>query len=262
MVIVMLHGSIASMSILLACGASWGQTAETPLSFEVASVKAIAEPGAKSEFAAGYEAGMRAALADQGIRVRGQSVYVTDHSLRDLIRLAYEVKDHQINGPGWMAEQKYDLAATMPAATHRAQIPEMLRTLLAQRFQLQLHRELRPMTVYVLQAIRSGAKLTAAPARRAGMGNGRPGRVMAMSASMSRFAELLAKAEDCPVIDMTGIDGLYDFDLNYEPNGGTAETGPGLATALSEQLGLRLEKRRMPVELLVIDHVEKIPAEN
>lgn len=257
--------SLAAVWILLPAPALFGQPASSPLSFEVASVKpASAAIATKDEYSAGYNAGMRAALAAQGLRVRGRSVNVTDNSLRDLIRMAYQVKDYQISAPGWIAQEKYQIAATMPAGATRADVPEMLRTLLEQRFHLKLHRETRKMAVYALVEAKGGAKLTAAPAdRRAGPGFAREGQVQALSCSLDAFADLLTKAEDRVVVDTTGITGLYDFDLNYQPEtASTAEdTRPTLAAVLRER-GLRLERRELPAEVLVIDQADKVPTEN
>src|ERR1035438_6946337 len=149
---------------VLAASAAFGQTAGTPLSFEVASVKPASAPIAtKDAYTEGYNAGMRSALAAQGLRVVGQRVTVTDNTLKDLIRLAYQVKDHQISGPAWIATEKYEIAAVMPAGANRSQAAEMLRTLLGQRFHLELHRETRKMAVYALVGGKGGPKLIASP---------------------------------------------------------------------------------------------------
>jgi uncharacterized protein (TIGR03435 family) len=253
-----------TMSTMLASAVLWGQTPAAPLSFEVASARVAPPPApAKDDYSAGYNAGVRAARAAVGLRIRGNHVSVTDNSLRDLIRLAYGVKEHQISGPAWMAQEKYEIEAITPAGANQDQVPEMLRTLLEQRFQLQLHRETREMAVNVLEPSKGGAKLTVAPAGRRGTSSARPGRVVATSVSLSVFAELLTRAEDRPVIDMTGIAGLFDFDLRYTPelDAAAADAGPSLATALTEQMGLRLERRKLPVEVLVIDRANKVPTE-
>ena len=240
----------AAAAIVLLSGATFGQTAGR-LAFEVASVKRAAEPATtKEDYVDGYNAGMRAAMASFGLRVRGDRVSVTDNSLRDLIRLAYQVKDHQIAAAPWMATEKYDIVATMPAGAQRSQAPEMLRTLLEERFHLKLHREMRTIAVYALAPAKGGAKLTAAAPPANSMyvdAEGSPAvrHLRARSATMAAFAEIVTKAADRPVIDMTGLPGAYDFDVSYAPelSATATEAGPSLATALHEQLGLRLEKR-------------------
>jgi uncharacterized protein (TIGR03435 family) len=260
---------IVAIPLVLASCAAFGQTAGTPLSFEVASVKPASAPIAtKDAYTEGFNAGMRAAMAAQGLRIVGQRVTVIDNSLKDLIRLAYQVKEYQILAPAWMATEKYEIAATMPAGANRGQAPEMLQTLLAERFHLKLHRETRKMAVYALVAAKGGAKLTAATAPASGRGGTgwvtANGRVGAKASSMAAFADLLSKAAERPVIDMTGLTGLYDFDLTYTPelSATAAEPGATLKTALLEQLGLRLEKREMQMEVLMIEGADKVPTEN
>jgi len=255
---------IAIFCVVLGPGAFSGQAPGTPLSFEVASVKPVGEPpAAKDEYTAGYIAGMREGLAEQGILVRGQNVTLTDQSLRDLIRLAYQAKDHQLSASAWMAEAKFDIAARMPVGAGRAQAPEMLRTLLEERFHLKVHREKRTMAVYALLPARGGPKLTPTVYKN-GARNGRPGRVRGFAISLDGFADLLEKAENRPVADLTGIAGLYDFDLTYttESAAESEEPGASLATALREKFGLRLERRKMPVEILVVDQADRAPTPN
>jgi uncharacterized protein (TIGR03435 family) len=84
---------------------------------------------------------MRSALASFGMRITGLRVNITDNTLKDLIRLAYEVKEYQIAAPAWMASEKCEIVANMPAGSTAAQAPAMLRSLLADRFDLELHRE-------------------------------------------------------------------------------------------------------------------------
>jgi uncharacterized protein (TIGR03435 family) len=255
---------------LLASCASFGQTAGAPLSFEVASVKPASAPIAtKDEYTEGYNAGLRMALASQGLRIAGLRVTVTDNSLKDLIRLAFQVKDYQISAPPWMATAKYDIAAVMPAGANRCQAPEMLRRLLEDRFHLKLHREMRKTPVYALVAARNGPKLTAtavpangrAASAWAGANNGR---LLAKASTLDAFAELLSKGADRPVIDGTGLAGLYDFDLTYSPEltATAADSGPALAAVLQEQLGLKMEKRDVQMEILAIDSADKAPTEN
>jgi len=253
--------STAAALLLLSAWAAYGQ-ADKPLSFEVASVKSASAPiTTKDEYTAGYNAGMRAALASMGMRFSGQRVTITDNTLRDLIRMAFEVKDSQIIAPAWMAEEKYQIAASMPEGATRAQAPEMLRTLLDQRFHLKSHRETREMQAFVLLQGPKGAKLT--PATRGGgwVSNPAIGRVSAINCSLDRFAELLAKAAGAPVVDQTGIAGNFDFDLRFRPELATDDESPPLEQALAA-IGLKMEKRKMPIEVVVVDSADKVPTQN
>ncbi len=260
---------LVAVPLLLLLRTSSSQTADKPLSFEVASVKPAPTPIAtKDAYTEGYNAGMRAALASYGMRIAGTRVNITDNSFQDLIRLAWQVKEYQIIGPSWMATEKYEIVANMPAGADRSQAPAMLRTLLGARFRLQLHKETRQIPVYALVAAKSGPKLAVA----AGPPNKRPGdawtesgagHLRALNSPTAAFADLLTKVSDRPVIDATGLTGIYDFDLTYSPglSATLADAGPTLAAALAE-IGLKLEKRDTPMEVLVVVHADKIPTEN
>jgi uncharacterized protein (TIGR03435 family) len=245
--------------LVLASGVVLAQAPGSPLSFEVASIRPVGEPPTvKDDYTAGYNAGRRAGLAALGLRVRGQNVDLTDHSLKELIRLAYGLKNYQIAAPGWMEDAKFDIMARMPAGATRGQAPEMLRALLEHRFHLAAHREARNMTVYALFATVPGATLIPTVYKN-GSANARTGRVIAYASSVDKFAEMLSIAEKRPVIDSTGITGLFDFDLTYSES---EDGGPSLATALREKFGLRLERRQIPVEVLVVERADKFPTEN
>jgi uncharacterized protein (TIGR03435 family) len=146
----------------------------------------------------------------------------------------------------------------------------MLQTLLADRFSLQIHRETKPLPVYLLTVAKNGPKLKAAA--QPGNGSvlwglaGKPSgeasvHLTAKAASLPRLADSLSNIAGRPVLDQTGLNGSFDFTLEYasEANtpGATPFAGPALFTAFQEQLGLKLEATRAPLEILVIDHVEK-----
>ena len=127
------------------------------------------------------------------------------------------------------------------------------------------------MAVYALVVAKGRPKLTAATAPANGRGGtgwvgsvSSNGRVGAKDSSVASFADLLSKAADRPVIDMTGLTGLYDFDVNYTPSLSATATDAGatLETAVLEQLGLKLEKREMQVAVLVIESADKVPTAN
>jgi uncharacterized protein (TIGR03435 family) len=255
-------------ALLAAACAGLGQTGGAP-SFEVVSVKPAAAPiSTKDDYTAGYNAGMRAALASFGIRVVGRRVTVTDATLRDLIRLSYQVKDYQVVGPPWMAGEKFEVAATMPEGAGKEQAPLMMQTMLAERFHLKLHRELRELPVYALVADPKGTRLKPAPEGRSvhvDAPDAAPGmRQLHARGALSVLADNLTKLLNKPVIDLTGIPGAYDFELTYQPdpNASEGDMGPSLTEALRQQLGLRLESRKSKLEVLVVDAVDRRPTEN
>ncbi|MCU1238831.1 MAG: hypothetical protein JWP63_6798 [Candidatus Solibacter sp.] len=189
-------------------------------------------------------------------------------SLKAIIERAWEVRDFQISGPEWMASTRFDVVAKLPADTPRSKIPEMLRTLLAERFQMTAHRETRELPVYALVAGKNGPKMkmveadsTASPS--GWVINQGPGRMQGLAMNMASVANMLSARLGRLVVDQTGLKGNYDFDLEYVPDGGPPDAdGVTLFSAVQSQLGLKLEAGKGPVELIVVDHVEKIPTEN
>jgi uncharacterized protein (TIGR03435 family) len=201
-------------------------------------------------------------------RSGGQLVF-ENTSLRECIAIAYGIsvdRDYAISGPVWISSERYDIVAKVPAETPREQVLLMLRALLADRFHLRLHRESREMRVYLLTVAGTGAKLKAVPARDGGFTFG-PGHISVRAESMNDLADRLSRPMfglGAPVMNSTGLDGVFDFTLDWTPDTVQADAtpGPSLLTALQEQLGLKLEPSKSKVEVLVIDHAERIPTEN
>jgi uncharacterized protein (TIGR03435 family) len=201
-------------------------------------------------------------------------------TLKSVITRAYGVKPHQISGPAWLDSERYDIVATIPAGAPREQIPTMLQSMLADRFKLAVHREQKVMPVYALVAGKNGPKLHEADAE-AGLriSMGPKGRQLNGKVSLSRLADALSNWMDRPVLDMTEIKGIYDIDLEWTPDegqpgaprlapageAGRPEAGgdsPSIFIAVQEKLGLKLEGRKSPAEIIVVDHAEKAPTEN
>jgi uncharacterized protein (TIGR03435 family) len=187
----------------------------------------------------------------------------TNVNLKGCIRAAYEVQPNRISGgPDWLAEERYDIVAKAASAVPKAQLMLMLQTLLEDRFQLRLHRESKELPIYALVAGKNGPKIH--PGKEDGeteIGGGahlidsRAMTMKALAGVLSRFAEV-----DRPVFDMTGLNGVFDITLDVEAedkSAADADSGQSIFTALQEQLGLKLEPRRGPVEILVIDQVVK-----
>jgi uncharacterized protein (TIGR03435 family) len=166
--------------------------------------------------------------------------------------------------------EKYDITAKAAIPVHTDELPQMLRTLLAERFQLQFHRETKELPVYALVAAKSGPKFhKAEPDGNTSM-QGENGAFVFRGTSMPQFAEDLATLSqvDPFVLDRTGIPGAFDFNLKFGESNDEMKRvlvtgdGPSIFTLIQEQLGLKLEARKGPVEMLVIDHVERVPTEN
>jgi len=215
-------------------------------------------------------------------RSPGGGFTATNVTLKMLTKAAYSIQDHQlIGGPGWLDAERYDIVAKAPPHTPDSQLGQMLRTLLADRFKVQAHRETRQMPVYALVLDKSGPKFKEVKREaKDGDGDSRKGRghLAAQRVPISDLAEILSGELGFSVLDRTGLTGLYDLKLEWTPDEsqprgpgdnleGRASTptsdrlGPSLFSALQEQLGLKLEKQIGPVQVLVIDHADR-PSEN
>jgi uncharacterized protein (TIGR03435 family) len=259
----------AFVTLLLISPLLRAQSAEPKPTFAVASIKLDPKAdGADSEPGPGL---LRAQM-----------------TLTRFVAMAYEVKPYQVTGgPSWIDTEHYDILAKLEHAGEEALPPDStprqraeantarlhaaLQSLLDERFQLKFHRETKEMPCYALLVAKGGFKLqesknhTEHGTNSHGAGNGRS--LVATGVDMGRLAAFLARQVDRPVVDMTHIQGFYDFTLAWTPddlkNGDATDHPalPSLFTAVQEKLGLKLESQKAPVELLVIDSAAR-PSEN
>jgi uncharacterized protein (TIGR03435 family) len=195
----------------------------------------------------------------------------TNISLRGLIWRAYGLQDYQVEGPDWVNSERFDISATVPEAlpkgeTFAAAFEMMMQKMLADRFKLVVHREQRIRPAYGLMVAKSGIKFKQARASDCGSHsrNNRGTHFVGTCVSMEAFAEFLAKRGrdlpvDLPVLDMTGLQGFYNLKLDWVVD---STSGVILPIALEEQLGLKLETRKAPMEILVVDSARRTPSEN
>ena len=146
-------------------------------------------------------------------------------------------------GPAWFTSDNFDVAATFPSSTPKEQIPLMLKTLLADRFKLEAHTEMKEHSIYALTVGKGGAKIKESAADDSSMTNRMgTGHMDLHKVTMQRLADLLSgttlNMDERPVVDMTGLKGLYDITLDWADAGQTDK--PSLFTAVAEQLGLKL----------------------
>jgi uncharacterized protein (TIGR03435 family) len=193
----------------------------------------------------------------------------TNASYAECIRWAYQVKDYQVLGPEWLPsdEASYDIVAKAPPDTPPAQIRLMVQRLLAERLKLALHRETRTLPIYELVVAKNGPNLSKSGLQKSGADghqgtSSRGGHVTATHVSMAELAYQISRWTHRPVFDKTGIKGEFDFTLDYSTDDRDTSSAPSLFTALQQQLGLKLEASKGPVEVLLIDHAERIPTEN
>jgi uncharacterized protein (TIGR03435 family) len=198
--------------------------------------------------------------------VRHEEVTFGNAMLNDCIRFAYGMaSDAQIAGPDWIKSKQflYNIVAKGAPGASRAQLQAMMRTLLAKRFKLVTRPEQKQMSYYALVTAKNGPKIQPVkevPDGFRGTTNG--GRINSFL-QMPMLAYLLSRFErERPILDNTGLSGMYQVKLEWQLQNAVGGPGPSLFTALSEQLGLKLEARKGPVEILVVDSAEKIPTEN
>ena len=188
---------------------------------------------------------------------------VENCTLSYIIQDVYGLRDFQvIGGPKWMFDwntSRFDISAEAGSPVSVDRLKLMAQTLLVNRFQLRVHREMRPLPVYALIMDKNGPKLHASNG--SGRGNIKTfanGSIGGNNVSLAFLAERLSSYADRPVIDKTGFTEPIDFTLQWAPDEAPADTThPSLYTAVQEQLGLKLKPEKDPIEVLVIDHIER-----
>lgn len=265
--------------------ALWVQAGEDRLAFEVASIKPSAKQGMVTKMAGGP------GTSDPG---RFQA---TNAELSMLVMRAWGIQYDQLKGPAWMEATPFDVIANVPPGTTAEQFQKMLQKLLAERFRMQMHHETRVEPVYELTVAKNGPKLKPAaedsgaddfipgsgprPADRDNfpiLPPGRPnmacGRLPQGSYCTFRMVTMgmLVQRLSLPafagrrVVDQTGLTGRYDLTLHYSaadnPPAGPENNAPSLEEALHEQLGLKLAPSKAAIDVIVIDHAEKLPTGN
>jgi uncharacterized protein (TIGR03435 family) len=206
-----------------------------------------------------------------GIETGHGRIEARNVTLKRCIMGAYGVGPHQVlGGPDWLESDRFQISAKAgQPIDDDAVLMTMLRGLLAERFKLALHREIKTIPAFVLEVAKNGPKLERAEAgeARTNTSGNKTGVVIdAHHATIDSFAKILARRMDLPVVNQTGLEGFYDLKLQWTPDGAHSPDGggtdaPSIFTAIQEQLGLRLRAEKAPVEILVIDHVDK-PSDN
>jgi uncharacterized protein (TIGR03435 family) len=210
----------------------------------------------------------------------------TNTTVADLIIFAYGLHAKQVTGgPAWFDSEKFDVTAKPDQAgiPNVTQLRTMVRKLLADRFQLAFHREQKELSAYLLSVAKGGPKIAKVTENRGnlpGFGGRGPGSIGVQNSTMAEFAEFLqSRILERPVVDRTALTDRYDFTLQWTPDqpppppaaGGAtpaaapvaiaADAPPDLFGAVQQQLGLKIESGKAPVEVLVVDKIQK-PSEN
>src|SRR5262245_20665100 len=224
------------------------QASAGPLAFEVASVKPIQQP-------------------DGPFIIRplpgGQTYVARNTTVHVMIKLMYKLSDSQIVGePSWLETDGFDIEAKAPKPSTLDELHEMFQTLLADRFKLRFHRETRDIQAYVLTVDKGGPKFKQSDSQDPfdiPVKSGPTGPMIGTRVSMERWSYDLAQWLRVPVVDNTGLPGYYDFKFDWRLQWPPDDAS--IFSALREQLGLKLESRKAPVEVFVIESVSK-PEDN
>lgn len=259
------------LTAMLSASTQSPQSSRSP-SFEVASIRPNKSPDPH-----GY-------IGPSG----GGRFTAVNQTLRALVRVAYGLQDFQIaGGPKWLDADRFDIVAV--TSGNPKDFPLMLQSLLVERFKLQVHRQARAFSIFALvmatpdgrvgrglhkstvdcslvmnDALRKGLPLP--PVNVCG-GQNPPGRLVARGMTMHTLGVHLSRIVSRHVVDRTGLQGGFDFDLEWTPSpvlgpsdvsdgAASSADGPSIFTALQEQLGLKLQRTRGPLDVLVIDRVE------
>jgi uncharacterized protein (TIGR03435 family) len=245
---------LAAWSAALACGQPAG---DKPV-FEVATVK------------------LNNVDQRDSSRSSGDSLTLTAYPMLGLVAFAYDVPFDRIVAPGWMLTERYDISAKFPPGSQREALRLMMQNLLTERFQLAVHHEEKPTTVYALLVGKGGMKLppSSAGPRESPRCRSEKDHQLTCTGKGLTMTELAQAIPHwlsqnflgAPVVDQTGTPGTYDFSLTWTMTNRSDDPvePPGLSLfdALEVQLGLKLEMRKAPLDRLVVDRAERRPSEN
>ena len=256
----------ASLSCLFLAASALAQTSAPP-AFDVASVKINQT----------FDANNRATWLT-GVERNAGNLTLRNFNMTMLVAWAYDIERPQIVGPDAMDSQRYDIFAKAGNPVSDETMQQMMQTLLAERFKLVVHREKRPMDILALTVPKGGHKMQPSKVEGRAQSHQDPERgTVVEGAVISELAKELSRETQVPIVDMTGLTGR--FDLSFNPPKYLAALRARLASdphpptdaearvmiiqdLLAGDLGLRLEPRRAPVEVIVVDHAEKSPVEN
>lgn len=221
------------------------------------------ERGAKTHFeVATLKANKAGGPASWVPATKNDQFIARNDSLRQLLPFAYGVKDFQISGPSWLADDRYDVSAKLPLGATPDQVPDMLRALLEERLNIATHKDSVDQKVYFLVVAKGGPKFHEVEPD-AEFKQDFPKAAHAfvlLNGDMATWGETLAKSVDRPVLDKTGLGvGTYKFLLAFDKKG---EDFPDVFGAVEQELGLHLEPGRAKVDILVVDRADRVPKDN
>jgi uncharacterized protein (TIGR03435 family) len=257
--------------------------AQKPLTFDAASVKPAVVPAGITVSGNSITSSRR----EDFLRMRSTGgpgtsdpgrIHYPLVSLKGLLTRAYD-SYFEIKGPGWLDSEVVEVVATMPPETSREQFKEMLANLITERFKLKYHVEMKEIAGYALVVAKGGVKVKESAAAAApdgfaippkgptfmiAMAEGGRSRIVSQQQTLDALVKYLETMLKSRVVDETGLKAKYDYTLTYAgPNApldaSTEPAEPDIFSALPTQLGLKLEAKKVSVETLVVDHMEKTP---
>src|SRR5262245_9397728 len=237
---------------------TWAAWAQTP-AFEVASVRRSQGDSVR-----------RNPLAE-AVQVTPDGVTIRGASLKTAIRWAYKVFEYQVTGPDWTGQERYDFIAKAAGPVPEDQLRRMMQALLSDRLKVAVHRETKDLQAFVLSVGKNGPKFKESMDEGEAKVQPDPLRftVTIQRMGATQVVEILSNVLRAPVVDNTGLKGKYDVTVSLqkyipEPgaNSSTFDMVSTMVTAFQEELGLKLESKKIPLELVVVDQAERVPTEN
>jgi uncharacterized protein (TIGR03435 family) len=230
------------------------------LEFEVATVKVNRTNSGRSNFPS----------------LRNGTLTAQNVSMLELLQAAYDVSALRVTGPEWLSSDRFDLVGRSPEGVPDSELMPMLQALLKDRFRLFVHREMKETPVYEMIVAKSGVKMLPYDPRSPLLLSppNRGGSVIIGSSTMLQLANRITASADRPVINKTGLEGRYTYALTFfasvvSPAEGAPPIGessdlaaPDLFAAVQQQLGLKLVPKKEVIEILVVDHADRVPSEN
>jgi uncharacterized protein (TIGR03435 family) len=227
----------------------------------------LAQPAAKPTFEAAAIKPSTANDNHSSSHSNNGRITMDNLTVKQLILNAYRIQNYQYAGPSWLENERYNINAKADTKVEYAELMAMLQNLLAERFKLVVHHESKSVPGYALVISKGGLKVKPVEGEGSSM-NSNNTKLTATHVNTDRIAKYVANVLGQPVLDETGIKDSFSFVLEYaDPRPGREEksdsgaTLPTVFTALNEQLGLKLESRKIPIDIVVVDHIER-PTEN
>ena len=246
--------------LCLLLGLSCLAAAQSRPAFDVVSIKSAPPPTPET---------IRSGEARVAFAVNEARVQIIGYTPHMLLTAAFRVQPPQVDAPDLARSEHFEIQATLPAGATREQVPEMLQTMLAERFKLAYHRETREYQMSVLSVGKNGMKLPRLPdgtrgpstSNRLADGSTR----MTQTGNVASLFPLMNSFGGLQMVDETGLDGIYTWVRTIPPptaGMGYQDAVQDAFKAMIEAAGLKLETRKVPKETIVVDHLEKIPTEN